>query len=261
MTRIRPAALPGAAGVAAACALAAVSLVGPSAVAGPDSAAAAPAKVAPTPIASRPTTREAWTARILLPVHARSAPTAKARKISKLSPLAPYNKQPQSLLVVNARSTVRDGVWYQVLLPSRPNDAVGWVPDDAVRVKKTPYRVLVDLSDRTTALIKAGRTIATFPSAVGTSANPTPEGRFALSESVKQRPANGFFGTYILTLTAHSESLNEFDGGDGRVALHGTSQPQLLGQAVSHGCVRLSNAAATRIAKTVPPGAPVDIVE
>ena len=77
---------------------------------------------------------------------------------------------------------------------------------------------------------------------------------------MRQKNPNGFFGTYILTLTAHSLNLSEFDGGDGRVALHGTSQPQLLGQAVSHGCVRLANAVATRLARTVPAGSPVDIV-
>jgi lipoprotein-anchoring transpeptidase ErfK/SrfK len=96
--------------------------------------------------------------------------------------------------------------------------------------------------------------------AVGTQANPTPKGSFALSEIVKQRNPAGFFGTYILTLSAHSEKLSEFDGGDGRVALHGTNRPQLLGQAVSHGCVRLANSVATRIGRTVPAGSPVDIL-
>ncbi len=77
---------------------------------------------------------------------------------------------------------------------------------------------------------------------------------------MKQARPGGFFGPYILTLTAHSANLSDFDGGDGRVALHGTSLPNLLGQAVSHGCVRLPNPAAIRLAKTVPAGAPVDIL-
>ena len=75
-----------------------------------------------------------------------------------------------------------------------------------------------------------------------------------------QRNPRGFYGTYIITISAHSENLSEFDGGDGRVALHGTNQPGLLGQAVSHGCVRLDNGVATRLGRNVPPGAPVDIV-
>ncbi len=214
----------------------------------------------PRPIASRPTTKEAWTARIVIPVNARSAPRASARRIAKLGAAAPYNGGPNVLLVLGARSTRADGVWYQVRLLSRPNDAAGWVPDDAVRVERTTYRVGITLSTRTMQLFRAGRVVGQWKVAVGTSANPTPTGSFALSEIVKQKDPGGFFGTYILTLSAHSLNLSEFDGGDGRVALHGTSQPQLLGQAVSHGCVRLGNAVATKIARTVPAGAPVDIV-
>ena len=228
--------------------------------AGGAAATAASSSAAPRAIASRPTTKEAWTARVILPVHTRAAPRASSRMTSKLPVTAPYNGGPNVLLVLAARSTRADGVWYRVRLTSRPNDASGWIPAEAVRVQRTPYRIIVHLSTRRLELRRAGKVTGSWKVAVGTPANPTPTGSFALSEIVKQKDPGGFFGTYILTLTAHSLNLSEFDGGDGRVALHGTSQPQLLGQAVSHGCVRLANAVATRIARTVPAGAPVDIV-
>lgn len=218
-------------------------------------------KVAPRPVASRPTTAEAWTARVMVPVHPRTAPRAGAKRMSKLTGLAPYNGNPESLLVVGATTSVKNGVWYKVLLPSRPNDATGWVPAAAVRVTKTPYRVVVDISDRELTLLRRGKAVGTWKVAVGTNANPTPVGSFAVSEIVPQRTTTGFYGSHIVTLTSHSENLNEFDGGDGRVALHGTNRPDLLGGAVSHGCVRLTNEAITRIARVVPAGAPVDIVE
>ena len=44
------------------------------------------------------------------------------------------------------------------------------------------------------------------------------------------------------------------------IGIHGTNQPQLLGQDVSHGCIRLSNDAIIRLAGTVPTGTPVDII-
>jgi lipoprotein-anchoring transpeptidase ErfK/SrfK len=245
--RRRPAAL-AAAGLAAACAAVALT------------AAPATAATAPRAIASRPTTTEAWTARVLLPVHTRSAPRASARKTSKLPVTAPYNGGSNVLLVLAARAGRENGVWYRVRLASRPNDAAGWVPAEAVQVKRTPYRVVVRLGARKLELLRAGKVVGRWSVAIGTPANPTPAGRFAISEIVRQPRASGFFGTYIITVTAHSENLSEFDGGDGRVALHGTNRPQLLGQAVSHGCVRLSNPVATRIARTVPPGAPVDIL-
>jgi lipoprotein-anchoring transpeptidase ErfK/SrfK len=248
-----------AAGLVAAGALvtAAPASSGPAAPPGVDATTAA---AAPRAVASRPTTREAWTARVLLPVATRAKPSRRAKRTGKLSVHAPYNGGPQVLLVLEASATAKDGVWYKVLLPRRPNDAAGWVPAEAVQVKRTPYRVMVHVGTRKAELLKAGRVVDRWTVAVGTSANPTPQGRFAISEVVRQKNPSGFFGPYILTLTAHSEHLSDFDGGDGRVALHGTSLPSLLGQAVSHGCVRFANDAATRLGKTVPPGAPVDIV-
>jgi lipoprotein-anchoring transpeptidase ErfK/SrfK len=184
----------------------------------------------------------------------------KARKTSKLSVTAPYDGGSNVLLVLGARVN-REGVWYKVRLTTRPNDAAGWIPAEAVHVKRTPWRVLVDLSSRELRLFKKGKRVGRWTVAIGTPANPTPTGRFAVSEVVKQRNPGGFFGTYIITISAHSENLSEFDGGDGRVALHGTNRASLLGQAVSHGCVRLSNPVATRLARSVPPGAPLDIVQ
>jgi lipoprotein-anchoring transpeptidase ErfK/SrfK len=231
----------------------------------PDATAQAAARPAATPVAarpvaSRPTSAQAWTARIVVPVHPRSAPRAGARRLPMLTGVAPYNGNPEVLLVMGATSSPRHGVWYRVLLNSRPNTATGWVPAAAVRVTRTTSRVLVDLSERRVTVYRGGRVAARWTAAVGTGANPTPTGRFAVSEIVRQPRPGGFFGPFIISLTAHSQRLSDFDGGDGRVALHGTNRPGLLGSAVSHGCVRLSNAAITRIARMVPPGAPVDIV-
>lgn len=214
---------------------------------------------APRPLASAPTPKKAWTARVVLPVHTRVGPSPRSKRLARLGVEAPYDKGPQVLLVLESRSSVRDGVWYRLLLPSRPNGASAWVPARAVLVKATPFRVRVNLGARRAELLRRGRVMERWTVGVGTPGNPTPTGRFAMSEVVPQADPRGFYGPFIMTLTAHSEALSDFDGGDGRVALHGTSRPDLLGGAVSHGCVRLPNAAARRIAALVPPGAPVDI--
>lgn len=213
----------------------------------------------PRPLASAPTPKKAWTARVVLPVQTRSAPSPRAKRLARLGVEAPYDRGPQVLLVLEARTSIRDGVWYRLLLPSRPNTASAWVPARAVQVAPTRYRVKVRLGTRQAELLRAGKRVARWTVGVGTPQNPTPTGRFAVSEVVRQADPRGFYGPFIMTLTAHSEALSDFDGGDGRVALHGTSRPDLLGGAVSHGCVRLPNEAARRIARVVPPGAPVDI--
>jgi lipoprotein-anchoring transpeptidase ErfK/SrfK len=43
------------------------------------------------------------------------------------------------------------------------------------------------------------------------------------------------------------------------VAIHGTSEPELIGQAVSHGCIRMRNADIRRLSGMVSGGTPVNI--
>mgnify|MGYP000991019624 CR=1 FL=1 len=69
-----------------------------------------------------------------------------------------------------------------------------------------------------------------------------------------------FLGPIVFPLTAFSETLNEYAGGNGRVAMHGTNAPQLLGTRASHGCIRIRNSDVVRMARIVRPGTPVDIV-
>jgi len=69
----------------------------------------------------------------------------------------------------------------------------------------------------------------------------------------------GFLGPIVLPLTGFSETLNEFAGGDGRVAIHGTSVPSLIGTQASHGCMRMRNADIVRLARLATPGTPVAI--
>ena len=45
------------------------------------------------------------------------------------------------------------------------------------------------------------------------------------------------------------------------MAIHGTDQGALIGQAVSHGCVRMRNADVLRVGAWVPTGSPVVIVK
>ena len=53
--------------------------------------------------------------------------------------------------------------------------------------------------------------------------------------------------------------LKQFGRGDGQIAIHGTNAPKALGTDVSHGCIRVSNAGITKMAKILPQGVPVEI--
>lgn len=146
--------------------------------------------------------------------------------------------------------------WDQVLLPSRPNHATGWIPagGDKVQTAHSPYVINVDTSSRKLTLRRSGRTLGTWTVAVGTAKTPTPTGRTFLMASLV--PTKKTYSPLILPLGTHSETLDTFGGGPGTVAFHGWPQRSVFGKAVTNGCVRVPADALTQLSK-VPLGTPV----
>jgi lipoprotein-anchoring transpeptidase ErfK/SrfK len=219
--------------------------------------AATPAPAATRELAA-PTSSRAWTARLLAAVSARTAPRRTAHVITTLQPIAPLGGGATTLLVTGSR--IADGrQWVRVLLPVRPNGTQGWVPADPLAFRPIASRVVVDQSQRRLTVYKQGRAVFSTTVAVGMPDTPSPNGHFAIAEVIPTGDPAGFFGPYVLPLTGYSERLNEYAGGNGRVALHGTSLPSLLGTRASHGCIRIGNAAIRRITAIVTAGTPVTI--
>jgi lipoprotein-anchoring transpeptidase ErfK/SrfK len=157
-------------------------------------------------------------------------------------------------VLIVARPRVADRrCWLRVRLPWRPNGAAGWVNADKVVIQKTPFRIVVSLSRRTLTLLRAGASLRTVSVVVGKPSTPTPVGLFAVWWAVPWNP-NAFLGSWVLELTAHSDVLQEFDGGDGTVGIHGRGGASLLdplGSAASHGCIRLANADIDWLVRTI----------
>ena len=174
-----------------------------------------------------------------------------------LSPLGRWTGGPVGLLVLETH-----GDWVRVLLPGRPNGSAKWINADRVRLVRTRWRVEIDLSERRLTLLRDGRVRRRFGAVVGAPGTPTPRGRFAIYETARQPDAQGFLGPYALHLTAHSDVLDDYGGGPGRVAIHGRGGSSLadpLGSARSHGCIRVDNAAVRLLARVLAPGVPVVI--
>lgn len=138
-------------------------------------------------------------------------------------------------------ATTESPDFYRVALPSRPNGSTAWVPKDSVTVTKTPFRIFVDLKGRTLRVEKDGTGVFTTEVAIGTEKNPTPVNGTYVTELIANTEPDGAYGPYAFGLAMHSDTLSEFGTGDGQVGIHGTNRPDLIGQAVSHGCVRLTN--------------------
>jgi lipoprotein-anchoring transpeptidase ErfK/SrfK len=161
---------------------------------------------------------------------------------------------PRALLVVQDQ-----GEWLQVALPERPNGSTGWVRADTVEVHEVDQAVDVDLTSRTLTLYEHGDVVTTTPVAVGTGDAPTPTGDFYVVDKLDTGDPAGDYGPFAFGLSAHSETLTEFAGGDGQVGIHGTDDPSSIGQAVSHGCIRVPNEVAETLNQVLALGTPVTI--
>jgi lipoprotein-anchoring transpeptidase ErfK/SrfK len=129
------------------------------------------------------------------------------------------------------------GGWRRVLLPSRPNQASGWVSGAGLRTAHTPYTVQVELGKRRLTLLKSGRAAGRWKVAVGGAKTPTPTGRTFVMASIV--PPDKRQSPIVLPLGTHSATLDTFGGGPGTVALHGWPDASVFGKAVTHGCVRV----------------------
>ena len=150
--------------------------------------------------------------------------------------------------------------WYQVRLPRRPNGRLGWVRAADVTVGEVRTRILVDLSERRVTLFRSGKRVLTTRAAVGSPSTPTPKGTFYVDQRLYSNDPGGPFGPSAVGIAAYSEVLTGWTQG-GPIAIHGTNRPDLIGQAVSNGCVRVRNEVVKRIFDATLSGTPVVIQE
>jgi len=214
--------------------------------------------------AGPPTPTRAWIAKVVYPTLARAAPRlTHVRRLFTVSPVSVWGT-PTELLVLGSRVDAAGRPWLRVRLDYRPNGFAAWIDEEDTVMHRDPWRIAVSRVDRDVKVYRAGRLVRTFQAVVGKPSTPTPAGLFAIAAELPQpSPGKNFEGAWVLPLTAHSEVLRHFEGGDGQVALHGRGGASLadpLGSARSHGCVRLANAAIGWIAGHVPVGTPVRIL-
>ena len=116
------------------------------------------------------------------------------------------------------------------------------------------------MSQRRLTVFRSNRPVVRAPVAVGRPGTETPLSRdFAIAELIPTYDPGGFLGPIVFPITGYSERLFTFAGGDGRVGIHGTSLPSLIGTAVSNGCIRMYNRDIVRLSRLVRPGTPLTI--
>ena len=147
--------------------------------------------------------------------------------------------RPRVVLAVAERTNAISGKpdWYRVAIPGRPNGRTGWIPAASASVKPVDRWLVIHRGARTFDFYVRGKRVRTGRVAVGARGMETPLGLFYVQ--AKFDPSWPVLGAYAFETSGYSK-LSDWPGG-GVVGVHGTNTPQLIGQAVSHGCVRLYN--------------------
>jgi lipoprotein-anchoring transpeptidase ErfK/SrfK len=165
-----------------------------------------------------------------------------------------------ALSVVKAKKSGKP-LWYRISVPDRPNGRTGWVPAAAVDLRPVAKRLVIDVGARRFEFWQGTRLVRSGRVAVGKPGTETPTGLFYVTWKFNPAidPSWSALGAYAFETSAYSPTLSDWPGG-GIVGVHGTTSPHLLGQAVSHGCVRLHNRDILFLRDRVPLGTPIKIV-
>jgi lipoprotein-anchoring transpeptidase ErfK/SrfK len=126
-----------------------------------------------------------------------------------------------------------------------------------------PTAVFVDLSDRQVWIQKGDDIVVTYPIAIGKENWETPTGEFhvtqmtmnpdwrhPITEEVIPAGSDSPIGTRWIEFLRQDNSAFGF---------HGTNQDDLIGQAVSHGCLRMHNADVEALFESLYIGMPVTV--
>ena len=190
-------------------------------------------------------------------VAVRAAPRRSARVITTFTQFREHYRPRVVLALETRRDRNGEPAWYRVEIPGRPNGRTGWIPAPSAEVAKAHRWLVVYRGSRKFELYVDGRLRRSGPIAVGAPGMETPVGLFYIQTSFvpTQYP---ILGAYAFETSGYSK-LSDWPGG-GVVGVHGTDTPWLIGQAVSHGCVRLRNSDILALRRYLRPGTPVKIV-
>jgi lipoprotein-anchoring transpeptidase ErfK/SrfK len=123
---------------------------------------------------------------------------------------------------------------------------------------RSDLRLVIDLSDRRLDVIEGGTVVKSYEVAVGTASYPTPQGHFQIQRIVWNPP-------WVPPASGWAQNEEPREPGDPAnpmqgvklyfsepdYFIHGTNDPQSIGTAASHGCVRMQTQDAVDLARWV----------
>ena len=185
----------------------------------------------------------------------RTRPDAAAPAIGAMPSSSKYYHVPIVAWVDRVSS---NGRWGEVQIPYVWPRRNGWISLAGLHRATTGVSVSVDLSRHQVIVTRFGKRLFATPAATGASWSPTPPGRYFVTDRVPF-PAGGSYGTFAFGISGIQPHLPVGWTGGNQLAIHGTNDPSSIGRSVSAGCVRVGQAALSRLVSLLRLGTPVVI--
>jgi len=192
-----------------------------------------------------------------------------------------YHTTPAKLRALNRAADFEPGS--EITVPAVRSEAMtnegasGW---DAMlgrlsvaKVQPRAAKVVVDKSDRQVRVFDAGgKLLAQFPATLGSEHDPLPLGQWQIG-SVARLPTFNYNPELFWDADESDAKAKLPPGPNGPVGvvwidlskehygIHGTPEPQTVGRTASHGCIRLTNWDAAKLAQMVRAGTPAILQE
>lgn len=151
----------------------------------------------------------------------------------------------------------------EVYVPSGPPDRPAWVDVDDVTITSVAYRIEVGLSEHRLRLFDGDDVIVDEPVVVGLTDRPPPGVTYYLKELVQPPDPDGIYGSFAYGLSGFTNVLEGFTQEEGVVGIHGTDDPDALGEDAASGSIGVHNDVIERLVGDtgLPLGTPVEILE
>ena len=151
------------------------------------------------------------------------------------------------------------GDWLGVQASELKNGEIAWIPRAKTTLDCVSWSLHADLSRRTLQVRHNGHTVRKLNVAIGRKDNPTPKGRFTVTDRLQVTSTGSPYGCCVLALTGHQTDLPPYWPGGDRLAVHATNDESSIGQPVSLGCMRAVASEARWLINHLPLGSPVFI--
>ena len=149
--------------------------------------------------------------------------------------------------------------WIGVLLLAAPaGSGVAWWSAERTKEAEAPIKLVVSLSERELRVIESGKTVITYGVAVGRKSHPTPTGSFRTGDIVwnpswtppptgwaanKKYQPPGAAANPMQAVKIYFQAPYYY--------IHGTNNPDSIGEAASHGCIRMVPEDAAALARRI----------